>query len=369
MRTCFEHIAYVALCLLSACRDDNATSDGELQGLVHCAASDTPLRVPFVPLESIVAIDPVGRLAPLAHVFPTPHTYWNITETLDIVAPADMRIVRIAAYTEGSSTLQYKLYASPCIEVQIYLDHVVDLAQPIAEAFAAAPDPGCLGTGCNRSVQVNLRAGDRIGTVRAPSFDVGAYDARVTPIAYANPARWRVDEDRNFDPSHITCPLSLFESDDALRATLTGKLGRVFDGAHATDCGTLARDAAASAQGYWFFPGSDPNLGESQQLALAPISYVDPDSSLPLYAFSVGASVSTLSPGAYEFAARDEGLVNRRFDQIGEGEVACYEGLRNLDGIVLLTLSNDRLALEHQAATACGSGPWTMTDARTTFER
>jgi hypothetical protein len=120
------------------------------------------------------------------------------------------------------------------------------------------------------------------------------------------------------------------------------------------------QDLPGTAQGIWYRAGA-PSLPEDPHLALAHDN-VDPT----LAVISVGTSVTGLSAGAYGFTLASSGRANRDFTAVVPAAVYCWD-LTNIHGsssspgrLVAAFADLNDLSLRYDAATPCGTGPWTI---------
>ena len=99
---------------------------------------------------------------------------------------------------------------------------------------------------------------------------------------------------------------------------------------------------------------------------------IDPSKSV----FSVGTGIgaSGLDSGLYYFTPLDSGFINRAFRDVIPGEVYCYENLalrfdQPSSVNILIEMPTPTSLRIQRITTPCASGPWTLTDTATNFER
>jgi hypothetical protein len=368
----------------------------------------------LVALEELVAIQPLGKLNPPGHTLPTHHTYWDggtvfdaegrplFTRTLNVRAPGPMRLVALQYSAEIDD---FKVILRPCLEVQLYVDHVKRLAPAVQAAYETARRYDFPG-GTAAVLDMPLATGDPIGSggsalfdpdgrpTSATGIDVGLIDLRRPEKPFANPDRYRLPDAvegilppgippgdvalivRDFPPQRLYqfCPLDYFapplaESYRALLGSFDGTTRRTIE----PRCGDLMQDVPGTLQGSWFEDKPANGLGpdfsndgdESRLLAFAPDN-VDPTR----LTFSIGEGVEqpvgspiawTLPAGTYVFGApRTEGTVNRAFADVTPGATHCYEDLAPpfsaampLAGVVLIEVSATELWIARLPSPSC----------------
>jgi len=329
---------------------------------------------------------PLGNLNPPLHVYPTNHNYFYyrpdpsdstlaVTSTLGL--PSDAWITRIESeerVTAGVSAFSYKVSFSACREVQSYYDHIVSLAPTLSAALAAAGPGLCedyvIGVStshtCGRDMKVFQPGGSAIGTVGGlplstiHAVDFGSYDARIPPLAFANPSRYLVSPD-GFDGLHAVCGFGYFTP--GLRTVFDGLMGTDDGGIRRTMppiCGQIMQDQPGTAQGNWYNPaytGHDDGPG---------LALVHDNINPTLPAISMGRSFASggFPSGSYNFAPSSSGGVRRDFlDVTNDGTVYCYDGLTSFGSPVgarlfIQLVDPSTLRVQPDNEPNCGSGPW-----------
>lgn len=363
-----------------------------------------PLQIP-----DLTALFPLGNLNPTGgHVLPVDHMYFGLryvepgnpegeVVSTPLYFPVAGRITRLTHKRMWYSVppadptpdvVEYAIEYAPCSEVAITFDHVSSLSPAVGDALTDAEAGGggrcdSYSTGgrsfesCTYSMKAEFASGARVGTVGGipgnNAWDFGVQDARVPPIAYANPSRYGVHPS-GLDVFHAACPLEYYEA--SMRDTLKTFLG---DGTTPMDppsCGTIEQDVPGTAQGNWFHPGS-PTDPEDPHLALVH------DNVLPgLGAFSVGNTVANLAAATYLFEPTTSGRTNLDFNLVAPGPtVYCYESLRRYrdqplmsDTLILIQLATStELRIEGRSAADCAAlGPemtWSLSSSASSFER
>ena len=330
-----------------------------------------PFSVSPVAAADFTGISPLGNLNPPSHTFPTDHVYFEIrrggdaTASVPVVSPGHVWITRISRteYTNVPDHLNdYKIYFQPCKSVRGYFDHVRTLSPRVLSSLGSISKNACedypVGTGrakqCSKKVWIEVEAGEAIGTAGdgLRSLDVGIQDARVAPIAWANPAHHRQSAD-GFDDLHVACPLDYFVP--ATRAALDAKIEHDGDGPR---CGTVAQDVPGTAAGDWFLDGAKP-FPEDQHLALVHEN-IESDTAV----ISLGTGLHT-GAALLPFESVSSGPINREFNEVTvDGFVYCYESERKAVGdrrpvlIFIQLVTKDRLRVEERTGDQCGPGPY-----------
>jgi hypothetical protein len=357
----------------------NATGDAVAATLPNCSAGALYDTAP-TDLAQIGGIDPLGHVAPPPHTLPSDHIYFYATTTTvvspPVYAPGPVHITQIAASTYLSATpvrTDYSVYFYPCREVMSYFFHVQALSPALAQRVGAI-DQNCntYSTGgttvrrCDRNVNLTMSGGEAIGT-SSGAFDFGTYDFRITPLAFASPARHYATQ------AYTVCPVDYFAPGP--KAAMEAKLGRA-DGGYprtvAPVCGAIQFDLPGTARGDWYHVGS-PDSPEDPHLALIPNNvYADRQE------LSIGTSLTGQSPSFYIFIPTHAGQVDRDFAEVtADGTIYCYDAFYDPIGqaigpgptFILQMLSSTTLQIERQAPTSCGAGPWAFTSNAVTFQR
>ncbi|MBI3743922.1 MAG: hypothetical protein HY261_06530 [Chloroflexi bacterium] len=365
----------------------------------------TPLSVSPVRVENIRNLNPIGSLVPPDHVFPTPHMYFYVKNDANpndiespIFAPGDMVFDNIAlrhydTIARKTDYTDYTLTFVVCDGLVGYFHHVRSLTHPGLVAALKAQSCVPQGTGnekfCQFPVRVTVKAGEQIGTTGdtlggVGGLDMGVRDYRLATgrSAFANPDRWCGSSGRDqniYGMCYTACPLEYLAADERAKIidlfidfTLTVRR------TEEPKCGLFYSDMPGTAQGRWFAP-------VQQQFSEAPNLYLGPNMfTSQLGEFSMGTSVPGLRGAAYIFEPRDSGLVNRRFSDIRDEQVYCFENFYGLErdffahansnrngGTILLRLSEGgaKVTVDGRTVAACGAGPFALTSAAVTFSR
>lgn len=195
------------------------------------------------------SILPLGGVSPPSHTFPTDHIYFflrredqsdptGVPARVPVFAPADMWITSVGAsehVTADPPYTDYSIRFSPCRQFSAYFLHVQELAPGILDEIGQFGDQECSSydTGgqtyrlCQKwDLEIKVQSGAQLGIAGGRegqnALDMGAHDARVVPLPYANPERlYTIDS--GFDPFHVVCPIDYYEPE--VRAELEAMLG------------------------------------------------------------------------------------------------------------------------------------------------
>jgi hypothetical protein len=298
-----------------------------------------------IPPADLVNIEPLGHVIAPGHTWPSDHVYLNLRpggpET-PVRAPGSARVWQLAVnthrYVGGELYTDYTLRFSPCRELEGYFHHVKRLSHAALLALAAGPfdrcdehsaDNGEYQKSCTRHVGVDVAEGDVLGVVGGgpPSvnIDFGAYDTRIAPLGFANPAR--VSESPampRWDYLRVVCPLDAFAPAPrgSLEALLGAWTGTLQPRRAEPRCGTVMQDVPGTAQGIWASAGFAGPWDNAHQLALVRDNF-DPARLI------LATGGGPLGIHERRFAPRDAGLVDRDFADVrfvaGNHPVHCYD--------------------------------------------
>lgn len=368
--------------------------DDPLATLADCSGSEFFNTSPIA-VSDMVGIVPLGALNPPGHVFPTDHIYFyvrynNPADTasgradVPLYAPGNIRIISIKSSEHTSASppyTNYTVYFAPCKQYKAYFDHVTSLSDAVSAA-AGSLDENC-GTAttggetirsCTKTVSIDLTAGEAVGSAggsNEQALDMGAYDSRIEPLAYANPSRYTAASD-GFGDLNAVCPVDYFSSSaegqmNALFGNYSGTARRTIEPV----CGEVMQDVGDTAQGNWFSTSEPDVVTDDPHLALVHDN-VDPSKG----AFSIGTTVTSYYTSLNLFTPAQSGRVNLDFDLVATDEnIYCYDSLVDSGGnatsdtILLIQMTSETaLRIERQFASGCGSGPWAFSSP-STFER
>lgn len=320
--------ALMAACL-AACTRDRTPS-----GPSGCDGSAELSVLPVSP-SAINWLTPIGNMGPPTHTLPTDHVGFYLVGTgIPLVSPGPMRISTVVKVTYLASPFRqgltdYALETRLCGGYGAILGHILTATTAIV-AMADASGSSCQTYSTadetvrrceNHDVDLELAAGDPIGTVggpNIPAFDLGIYGDN-TRNEFVNPPRI---QDKIV---HAVCPYDLFAG--SLRGQLYARIGDgvTLASGESPQCGAMSVDVAGTAQGVWALPGTplSPQSDESRFVVLAP----HPLTPVSEQTFSMGpGSLNvTTAPGLPHYPAQPSGRVNRAFrDVTADGLVYCY---------------------------------------------
>jgi len=373
---------------------------------VTIPACSTELSQPYfgvspVSFEDLPGIIPLGGLNPPGHTFPTDHIYFFLRRSdpanpvsapaeTTVFAPGHAWITSVVfvehLYSDPPYT-DYTIHFSPCRQIEAYFMHMSSLSEELLSHIGPQQEASCrqytaggrLYNYCEQwGLQIEIQEGEAIGTAGGKegqnALDMGAMDARVPELAYANPARHYTNPN-GFDQFHVVCPIDYFEA--GIREQLMGMFGDWGGDVRRTIepiCGEVMQDISGTAQGKWYLRAAIEPFPEDPHIALVHDN-VDPSRAV----FSVGTSVQGLDSGLYMFHPLDVGITNLDFSLVTPGEtVYCYDDFINRFGPpearnelkLLVQLTEDAiLRVEKQSGGDCGPGPHSLSGSYAEFER
>jgi hypothetical protein len=401
-----DGLAQLAIAATATPHDQGGEADNETPGgsrsIPECAADvETPYfgRSPIA-VEDLLGIVPLGNLNPPGHTFPTDHIYFFLgrsdpqdpagapAETA-LYAPGHIWITSVVfvehLYADPPFT-DYTIRFSPCRQIEAYFMHVSSLSEELLSRVGPQQEATCrqYSAGgqrygyCERwGLEIEVQQGEIIGTAGGRAgqnaLDMGAMDARLPALGYANPARIQANPS-GLDQLHVVCPIDYFEAET--RRQLRSMLGD-WSGERRTVeplCGEVMQDVPGTAQGKWYLRGTVEPFPEDPHLALVHDN-VDPGYGV----LSAGTSVPGLDADTYYFLPQDEGAFNLDFSLLTPGDsVHCYGEFSNYPGqpgeyldlkLMVQLTPQSILRVEMQQGGECGVGPFSFGSSLTEFER
>lgn len=390
-----------------------------------CPPGDTPLTNAPTDLAAVAGVVPLGNLNPAGgHVLPTRHIYFyplmtapgdpSTAMTVPVYAPAKAELVAVEYHPDKAD---WSLHIRPCKDIAIYYFHLNKLSRRLTLGIGDVAAGGVVFPGpfTVKPVSIDLAAGELLG--QAKTFDMGLQDFRKAPQPFINPARYAVDiaallaafPSLAGDPIaplvaprivpqalYNRCPIDYYIP--SVRAALTARLAD-YDGTPLATgvpkCHSHMQDVPKTAQGNWFNdldPVHDALLHEREALALVNWN-VDPAVQLfSLTDLVPGFAADALPPGTppsylnsvFEYPVRSgPQRSNRRFAEITDDAVYCYDKVRVhrggplLTSLILIRVSDRReaprskLEIEFVPGKSCRAlpAPWTISSAAAVFYR
>ena len=355
-------------------------------------SDDTLFTVPFMKIEDIWYIQPLGTLGPPSHTVPVDHLYVHTQDgqpppLTNIYAPGNIRVMSITYgdfWIDGIFQIRdYGLKFASCNTEKVSLAHLTTVIPEIFDTMNNIEPDLCVSYDiievkwmesfklCSYSISVDIPVGTKIATVGGPmlanimkpvsgGLDVTGVDAKASPSEYVNPDRVNYYTD-------IVCPLNFFTEDvrKAQEAKFGGlEVGQLIRRTVEPVCGTHVHDIYGTAQGLWWienYPYSESDNRYALTLAI--------DNAYPLVS-AIAPGGQFIDPDGWYFDAKNYGLINRAFEDVTpDGNIYCYENLRDrpnisyyssdlLKGIILIQMIDDlRLSIEYQEDSACEYNP------------
>jgi len=300
-------------------------SAAERASLPDCG--DVVYNQPIVDLNKISEITPLGNVDPPGHTLPTEHFYLHlkgegtITNTITLVAPADIWITHISLGSGFSDDPEDNaIHFAACNDVSGYFGHIKKLSTQVLSILDEYECPGNSQIGddeCYILVFEPIKAGTPLGEVGRlqSNFDFGTYDYR-TLHDFANPERY------GGRSPHIECA-SDYYNDEIKNQFL--ELMQRDDG----QCGKILYDIPGTLQGNWFFEGASATIFSGGDLFFGYDNVLDPKSFGPditdfMAIISVGGVFT--DPLRWKFVPEDSDGFNTKFENVKpDGKIYCYD--------------------------------------------
>lgn len=294
---------------------------------------DKPFTDYPVDMDKITSIVPLGNLNPPGHTFPTDHMYF-FTDTMsnpdgfEVFAPGDIIIERISKVDydppQGNITEDYTIEFLVCRNVwgrfghinnisDTLWDHVIGFGIEYGDSVNFWQVAGINYTSYQKQVNIAMNGGQILGIAgKGGGYDFWLKDDRVQ-------LTW-VNQDWTQEFRYTVCPLSYFQN--TLKEVMQNKL-KTWGGEPvypANYCGRINFDFINAAQGIWT-KVDYVNRVEDYGLALVYSNF-----NASLGAISIGlAGNSSWDSHVYHFTPEEDGLKNRKFDEvISDGNVYYY---------------------------------------------
>ena len=322
-----------------------------VQATMPSCSTDALYSVSPIPPDKIQYILPLGNFTPL----PSDHLYFVIkrltptspVQTVSLFAPGDITAFKIGRQVQTTNgkivNTDYFLDFVACREVTGAFGHVSSLTGRLGGInFDQCDQPYSIGDGslyqhCNAEIDIQLRAGELIGTAGGKSsaaLDFASDDWRLPAPFVANP-------DHQYDLT-ASCALDYYQG--AVSTTLHGLLGHGPTTHLAQGCGEPFQDKAGTLQGNWFDGTAEQTNGNiTKMLALAHENY-DP----AIGAISIGGTIAPR--GEWPFTPTHTGTVNREFSEVTPGvSIYCYQASAMAGRVLIQLVSETTIRIEHQS--------------------
>lgn len=225
-----------------------------------CKERKISFSSPPLPMDQLGFIIPMGQMND-GHVTPTDHVYVAPTNTaaadntFDVVMPADGTVVAVSAMpaqyvgdrNQQTAAEDHRLViAHNCQYYSIFI-HVHQLSDALKQAV------GTLQPNENKSVAIELKAGDKLGKIGGSPVDWSLMDVNqklkgfITPDLYKRES-WKI---------HVIDPISVYSGD--LKKQLIAKSLRSAE----PYGGKIDYDVAGALIGNWFQEGTNGYEGAS----------------------------------------------------------------------------------------------------------
>ena len=318
--------------------------------------NDIFYTTPFVEIEKINEITPLGNTEPPSHTIPTNHVYVHLfnqgeqTETLPLIAPADIWITEILSSQGYLDPEDYSIRFALCKDVFGYFNHVKFLSTELQEILKKE---GCSG-GNDCFIQplkpIRIIEGSYLGEVGRlqGNFDFGTFDLRETHDF--------INSDRYGDRTlHIQCGFDYYTPE--LREQFMGLLEEESEG----NCGKTNYDILGTLQGNWFNGNSYEFLPETWNQHL----YFGYDNTNPSLAVISIGGVFVDEPVKWLYLAQESGTTNLNPGKVSIGEtIYCYERTEDGPGyryrgvdngkILIKLVNNMEIKIEYQKGDCSG---------------
>ncbi len=353
---------------------------------------DTSTFFTYAPLDvkNLEMILPMGLMSD-SHVTPVDHQYWTLVDgseenlqEFEIIAPASGVITHVGKFTQAISdtvrsdfSSDYRFVIEHECSVETIFIHIDELSPKVMEAI----DFSGSGSYLSSYINVEVEAGEVIGTVSGRSFDFSVHDYNTELTGFISSELysgepWKIHTVDPFDYFESSLRTSLLEKNIRVASPLGGKIDYDIAGALV---GTWFKEntkgyAGVDLERYWdghlsvAYDYLDPSLiivsigdylGTSKQFA---VKGNNPDPASVL----VGSGVVTYELVDYDYSLLD----GSHWDREGfDGELVASGNDNYVSGTVLFeVLESEQLRVEvfDGVSAAQVSG---FTDAALMYER
>ncbi|MEO1708034.1 MAG: hypothetical protein AAFR69_09905 [Pseudomonadota bacterium] len=389
-----------------------------------CRTGQAILTSDFTNFDNVLSISPLGTVTAPGEILPVPYIRINTKNdgtpfnrrVTAALAPATVDVTAIErrwlrAQDGGAVETSWTVHMKPCAGVEIIYDGLDAITPMLIEKAGGLATFTEIGGPNHVAKQTSIRvsAGMSLGT--ADGFDVAVHDEAVEDRTLARPERYKHDhyaratlfnvspdllEAITPDITKAQCALDYLRAED--RAVWSKKLGDAWGIRRAKGenaCRTALIDLPGTAQGAWYtdaahngattkvsaialapdtinpdrlvfaLHGRVPSLTK-EMVGIIPQKFTnDPDPALDNQ-FRADARADARADVRFVTFQKGNGLINRPFDEIRDGQVYCYEKMRvnfigsRINGVFLLQKSapdegrdaraeNDVLSIEARA--------------------
>ena len=326
--------------------------------------------------EDILALIPLGNVAPPGHVYPVDHIYFQaptdkVGTKIPMYAPADMWLTGLTSETESNGTVKYDLTFTICQGLSIELAGQTSLSLDISSELSKVKANKCDSVeklnhpkteSCEYALDYKVSAGAEIGSATGEptqTIEVWAYNYNIAPRSDIDWSLYHYG-----DYAYSFCLFDLYSG--AIKDQYYSKFG-LFDSPKYIDksgtlsaggfkprtaeprCGSINQDIIGSAQGAWFGQtNKDDKSNMVDQKGLSLIhNNIDPTT-------GEIAGGDDFSPNnLITFTPTHIGLINRDFSEVhADGNIYCYSGesshnIENSKTLIEL-MDNHHLKIEQQ---------------------
>jgi len=335
--------------------------------------------------EDILALIPLGNVAPPGHVYPVDHIYFQaptdkVGTKIPMYAPADMWLTGLTSETESNGNAKYDLTFAVCRGISIELAGQTSLSSDISSELSKVKANKCdhvekpnhpTTDNCEYTLDYKISAGAEIGSATGDptqTIEVWAYNYNTAPRSDVDWFLYHYG-----DYAYSFCLFDLYSG--TIKDQYYSKFGFIdlpkykdksgilyssdFKPRTAEPkCGLINQDIVGSAQGAWF--GQSTKEDKSHMVDQKGLSLIHNNID-PTMGEIVGGD--DFSPNnLITFTPTHTELINRDFSEVhADGNIYCYSGYSGYDsqvtesGKTLIELTDDHHLKIEQQDGACGA--------------